>query len=141
MVARPRIAGDFHARAMPMAPSADARRRTGRQTAAEMQIINHTHLPRTERDGCREQLVAGPSLGVAALSAHLCSLAAGAATPLRVHAGVCVVLVLDGFGKQRLAGSPQSFHGPCTLVVPAGTEHQIVNTGVTPLQLVLIDPT
>ena len=103
-----------------------------------MHVINHTSLPREHGDGCECQTVAGPQLCDAPFEVRLLRLEAGAATPPCRHDTARVVLVLSGSGKERLEGAPQSFHAPCTVHVPAGSEHQIVNNGVTPLQLVVI---
>ena len=102
-----------------------------------MHVINHTSLPREQRDGCDCQTVAGHALG-GPFEVQMLQLAPGAATPPRRHAAARVVLVLAGSGKQRLEGAPQSFQAPCTVQVPGGAEHQIINSGLTPLQLVVI---
>ena len=102
-----------------------------------MHVINHTSLPREQRDGCDCQTVAGREFG-APFEVQMLQLAPGAATPPCRDAAARVVLVLAGSGKQRLEGAPQSFHAPCTVHVPAGAEHQIINNGLTPLQLVVI---
>lgn len=104
-----------------------------------MHVINHTSLPRSSpSEGCECRLVAGATVGDAPVEVHLLQLAPGAATPSCCHDAALVVLVLDGCGKQRVEGAPQSFAAPCTLCVPAGAAHEIVNNGVTPLQLVVI---
>ena len=102
-----------------------------------MHVINHTSLPREQRDGCDRQTVAGRELGTP-FEVQLLQLAPGAVTPPCRHAATRVLLVLAGSGKQRLEGAPQSFHAPCTVQVPGGAEHQIINNGLTPLQLVVI---
>jgi quercetin dioxygenase-like cupin family protein len=102
-----------------------------------MHIINHASLPREQRDGCELQTVAGHALG-SPFEVQMLQLAPGAATPLHRDASARVVLVLAGSGKQRLEGAPQGFQGPCTVHVPAGAEHQFINNGLTPLQLVVI---
>ena len=103
-----------------------------------MHVIDHTCLPRDSAEGRECQTVASPALCGVPFEVRVLRLAPGAATP----AGCCeraqVVLVLGGSGKERRDGGPQGFHAPCTLHVPAGAEHQIVNNGVTTLQLVVI---
>ena len=103
-----------------------------------MLVISHACLPCTDHDGCTCRTVAGPALGASPIDASLWTVPAGAAMPVRQHDSPSVVLVLAGSGKHRVAGAPQGFRGPCTLVVPPGTEHEIVNTGALPLQLVVI---
>jgi uncharacterized RmlC-like cupin family protein len=121
--------------------------RAGRGTLAlivteppAMHVIRHGALPRTSTGGCHQQLVAGAGLGQAPVEVHLLSLDAGGHTHTAAHGEVRVVLVLAGSGKQRLGSDPQSFHAPCTLIVPAGVSHEIVNNGMLPLQLVAIGP-
>ena len=87
-----------------------------------MHVINHTSLPREHGDGCECQTVAGPQLCDAPFEVRLLRLEAGAATPPCRHETARVVLVLSGSGKERLEGAPQSFHAPCTVHVPAGSE-------------------
>jgi len=120
-----------------MAPLGDAAGAAARHTAG-MLVISHACLPYANHDGCTCQTVAGPALGVSAIDASLWTVPVGAAMPVSRHDGPCVVLVLAGSGKQRVAGAPQSFRGPCTLIVPPLAEHEIVNTGALPLQLVVI---
>jgi quercetin dioxygenase-like cupin family protein len=103
-----------------------------------MLVISHACLPSSDHDGCTCRTVAGPALGAGAMEASMWTVPVGAATPARQHDGACVVLVLAGTGKHRVAGAPQGFSAPCTLIVPARAEHEIVNTGALPLQLVVI---
>ena len=103
-----------------------------------MLVISHACLPCLDHDGCTSRTVAGPAFGVDAFDASVWTVPVGAATPARQHDGACAVLVLAGSGKHRIAGAPQHFHAPCTLLVPPRAEHEIVNTGALPLQLVLI---
>jgi quercetin dioxygenase-like cupin family protein len=120
-----------------MAPLGDAAGAPTPDTAG-MLVISHACLPCSSHDGCTCRTVAGPALGVCAIDASVWSVPVGAATPARLHEGTCVVLVLAGSGKHRVAGAPQSFRAPCTLIVPPLAEHEIVNTGALPLQLVVI---
>jgi mannose-6-phosphate isomerase-like protein (cupin superfamily) len=103
-----------------------------------MHVINHASLPREQRDGRDCQTVAGRELDGAPFEVQMLQLAPGAVTPPSRHTAARVLLVLAGSGKQRLDGAPQSFQAPCTVHVPGGAEHQIVNNGLTPLQLVVI---
>jgi mannose-6-phosphate isomerase-like protein (cupin superfamily) len=49
-----------------------------------------------------------------------------------------VVVALEGSGKLVLEGGPERFQAPCTVVLPAGATHRIVNNAATPLQLVCV---
>jgi quercetin dioxygenase-like cupin family protein len=103
-----------------------------------MHVINHASLPREQRDGRDCQTVAGRELDGAPFEVQMLQLAPGAVTPPSRHTAARVLLVLAGSGKQRLEGAPQGFQAPCTVHVPGGCEHQIINNGLTPLQLVVI---
>jgi hypothetical protein len=103
-----------------------------------MHIVHHAHLPHLHIG--RELCVAAAdrSRGIEAFEVWVRTLETGAHTePLR-HGGELVVLALAGGGKVLIDGGPQRFHGPCTLVVPADTQFQLVNDGTVPLQLVWI---
>ncbi|MGE5115983.1 MAG: cupin domain-containing protein [Betaproteobacteria bacterium] len=103
-----------------------------------MHVIDHTCLPRDAADGRECQTVASQALCGVPFEVRVLRLAPGAATPPGRCGTAQVVLVLAGSGKQRVDGGPQGFHAPCTVHVPAGAEHQIVNNGMTTLQLVVI---
>lgn len=103
-----------------------------------MHVIDHTCLPRDAADGRDCQTVASPALCGVPFEVRVLHLAPGAATPRGCCGAAQVVLVLAGSGKERRDGCPQGFHAPCTVHVPAGAEHQIVNNGVTTLQLVVV---
>lgn len=105
-----------------------------------MLIISHASLVPSHRGDCSCRIVAGPSLGTAGLQVAEWTLAPGASANLRTQPGAFVVVVSAGTGKQRLAGEPQSFAAPCTLVVPERAEHEVVNTGSVVMQLLVIEP-
>jgi quercetin dioxygenase-like cupin family protein len=105
-----------------------------------MLIINHASLAHLRRGECTCRIVAGPSLGEVALQVVEWTLPPGAGANLRSQPGAFTVIVSSGTGKQRLAGEPQSFAAPCTLVVPEGTEHEVINTGSVTMQLLAIEP-
>ena len=121
-----------------MAPLADVAGSRRRHTGG-MLVISHSSLPCTVQNGCTRQAVAGSGIGGTAIEASLWTVPVGAATPPHVSPGGRVVIVLAGCGKHRLAGQPQSFRAPCTLIVPSRADHEIVNIGVLPLQLVVIE--
>jgi quercetin dioxygenase-like cupin family protein len=62
----------------------------------------------------------------------------GGHLPVQRHGGELVGLALAGSGKLLVAGGPQRFQSPCTLVIPPDTEFQVVNNGAVALQLVLV---
>lgn len=105
---------------------------------SSLPVIRHGALPCHHEAGCRRQLVAGPELGALPLRVELLSLEAAARTGGTAQAAPQALVVLAGSGKLRLGCDPQAFQSPCTLLVPAGVAHEIVNNGVLPLQLVVI---
>jgi quercetin dioxygenase-like cupin family protein len=104
-----------------------------------MLIISHASLLPSRRGDCSCRLIAGPSLGTAWLQVVEWTLAPGASANLRHQPGAFAVVVSSGAGKQRLAGEPQAFAAPCTLVVPERVEHEVVNTGSVAMQLLAIE--
>jgi len=104
-----------------------------------MLIISHASLLPSRRGDCSCRLIAGSSLGTAWLQVVEWTLAPGASANLRHQPGAFAVVVSSGTGKQRLAGEPQSFAAPCTLVVPERVEHEVVNTGSVAMQLLAIE--
>ena len=104
-----------------------------------MLVISHSALPRDPPDG------PNPRVGVAgAAPGSSCCVQASnawipcAATGCHRHDGELAILVLQGSGKLQLPDGPQRFQAPCTLIVPAGAEHQVVNHGGGLLQLVAV---
>lgn len=105
----------------------------------DMLVINHSALPRDPPDGPNPRVgVAGFAQGIRGFEAWTQQLAPGAATPPQRHDGELAILVLQGSGKLQLPDGPQRFQAPCTLVVPPGAEHQVVNHGGGLLQLVIV---
>jgi quercetin dioxygenase-like cupin family protein len=103
-----------------------------------MYVIHHSPAEPTGAEGEQRLALTDPAQGITRFAAWLHTLAPGARTlPLR-HQGERAVLVLDGSGKLLVDGAPQRFQSPCTLVVPPGTEHELVNQGATPMQFVVI---
>jgi hypothetical protein len=109
-----------------------------RAPAASMHVIHHAHLPHLHLGGELCIAAADRSRGITGFEVWVRTLEPGVHTePLR-HAGELVVLALAGGGKLLIDGGPQRFHGPCTLLVPAATQFQLVNNGTEPLQLVWV---
>lgn len=117
---------------------ADAGFATVQGMDSPLPVIRHGALPSHSEAGCRRQLVAGPAIGALPLRVELLSLEVAARTASAAQAEPQALVVLAGSGKLRLGCDPQPFQSPCTLLVPAGVAHEIVNNGVLPLQLVAI---
>ena len=63
-------------------------------------------------------------------------MAPGGATPPHRHACDEAVVCLAGEGTLFIDGVRHGFGGGQTIVVPGDVEHQIVNTGTRPLEIV-----
>jgi mannose-6-phosphate isomerase-like protein (cupin superfamily) len=103
-----------------------------------MRIINHTALVHEALQGVQRTCVAGTSQGIHGFEVWVDQVDPGASTPLSRHGGELVLVAMDGSGKLLLADGPQRFQAPCTLVVPAGAEHQVANVGTGVLRLITV---
>ncbi len=74
--------------------------------------------------------------GLSSLSVWHQTLQAGAGTPVHRHDCDEVVMCTAGWGEVRSDGQVQRFTADCTVVLPAHREHQIVNAGPGPLEIV-----
>jgi quercetin dioxygenase-like cupin family protein len=79
---------------------------------------------------------AGHDDGLQQLSLWRQTLAAGAATPPHRHDCDEVVLCLSGWGELHIDGQAQRFGADSTLVLPAGSEHQIFCVGPMALEII-----
>lgn len=79
---------------------------------------------------------AGEADGLSQLSVWRQTLAPGAATPPHKHDCDEVVLCLGGCGELHVDGAVKRFGGDSTLVLPREREHQILNAGPVPLELI-----
>ncbi|HUP07307.1 MAG TPA: cupin domain-containing protein [Caldimonas sp.] len=105
-----------------------------------MHVIHHAALPRQADAGCSTRTVAGASVCAAPFVVRTVAIDPGACTAAPA-ADALVLIALDGTGKLLVDGAPQRFHAPCTLIVPEGASHRVVNDGATPLQLVCVHAT
>ena len=106
-----------------------------------MRIINHTALVHEALQGLQRACVAGASHGIHQFEVWVDQLDPGASTPLSRHAAEQALIVMDGSGKLLLSDGPQRFQAPCTLVVPAGADHQVANVGTGVLRLITVKTT
>lgn len=79
---------------------------------------------------------AGQAEGLTQLSVWRQTLAPGAATPPHRHDCDEVVLCQSGQGELHVGDQAFRFGPACTLVLPRGRDHQIFNTGSTPMEIV-----
>ena len=101
-----------------------------------MHVIDHSTLPRLRADGLQRFAAAHRGLGFAPFELWIEILEIDARADLQPIESARVVLVLTGHGKLLVDGAAQRFHAPCSLVLPAGTDGQVVNIGAEPMQFV-----
>jgi mannose-6-phosphate isomerase-like protein (cupin superfamily) len=86
--------------------------------------------------GVAHVTLASAADGLSQLSVWRQTLAPGAATPPHRHDCDEVVLCLSGAGEVRSEGRVVGFGADCTVVLPAGRDHQLFNTGPQALEIV-----
>ena len=101
-----------------------------------MKVIDNATLPHAQLPGLDHVTLAGASMGLHKLSVWRQTIAPGGATPPHFHACEEVVLVSAGTGAIHMASGSHRFAAGTTLVIRPLEEHQIVNTGNTPIELV-----
>lgn len=105
-----------------------------------MYVHRHADLPAATLPGIEHTTLASADLGARQLSVWRQTVAPGAATPPHRHDCEEVVLVESGRGHLHIDGALVEFGPHSTLVLPAGREHQIVNSGDEPLRLLAAFP-
>lgn len=103
-----------------------------------MYVHRNAELPRASLPGIEHTTLAGRDLGALHISMWSQSLAPGAATPLHRHDCEEVVLIESGRGQLHIDGGIVEFGPDSTLVLPAGRDHQIVNSGDEPLRTLAV---
>jgi hypothetical protein len=101
-----------------------------------MHVIDHSTLPRLHVAGRQRFAAAHRGLGFAPFELWMEVLEIDGRADLQPIERARVVLVLTGHGKLLIDGAAQRFHAPCSLLLPAGTDGQVVNIGAEPMQLV-----
>jgi hypothetical protein len=101
-----------------------------------MHVIDHSTLPRLHAEGRQRFAAVHQGLGFAPFELWMEVLEIDARIDLQPIECARVVLVLTGHGKLVVDGAAQRFHAPCSLVLPAGIDSQVVNIGAEPMQLV-----
>lgn len=91
--------------------------------------------PPVTAGGTRQTPLTSWQDGLWLLSLARVSIAPGAATPLQRHFCEKAIFVLSGCGELHVEDTVQRFGPDCTLVVPLGADHRIVNTGAAPLTM------
>jgi mannose-6-phosphate isomerase-like protein (cupin superfamily) len=93
-------------------------------------------LPPSPIPGIAHRTLARRGNGLDALSVWRQTIAPGNATPPHRHDCDEVVVVVAGAGTLFIDGRTLPFQAGDTLVLPAGRDHQIVNTGAQALAMV-----
>jgi hypothetical protein len=101
-----------------------------------MHVIDHSTLPRLHAEGRQRFAAAHQGLGFAPFELWMEVLEIDARIDLQPIECARVVLVLTCHGKLVVDGAAQRFHAPCSLVLPAGIDSQVVNIGAEPMHLV-----
>jgi mannose-6-phosphate isomerase-like protein (cupin superfamily) len=101
-----------------------------------MKVVDNATLPHAQLPGLDHVTLAGSDVGLRSLSVWQQTIAPGAATPPHFHDCEEVVLVSAGTGAVHLSSGSQTFGASTTLLIPPLEQHQIVNTGSTPMQLI-----
>jgi quercetin dioxygenase-like cupin family protein len=105
-----------------------------------MYVHRNADLAGASLPGIDHTTLAGTDLGARSLSLWRQTLAPGAATPEHRHDCEEVVLVEAGEGRLLIDGGVVEFGPDTTLVLPAGRDHRIVNSGNAPLRLLAAFP-
>ena len=103
-----------------------------------MYIHRNSELASAALPGIQHTTLAGRDLGASQLSMWRQTAAPGASTPSHRHDCEEVVLVESGCGRLLVDGITVEFGPDSTLVLPAGRDHQIVNSGDAPLRLLAV---
>lgn len=101
-----------------------------------MNVLSQQRPAPTALPGIDHATWAGAAQGLGQLSVWRQTLAPGAATPPHRHGCDEVVLCLGGQGEVRIDGRTQRFGADTTVVLPKGLEHELVNVGAVPLEVV-----
>ena len=100
-----------------------------------MKVVDNATLPHAQLPGLDHVTLAGADAGLHHLSVWQQTIAPGAATPPHFHDCEEVVMITAGTGVIHLPSSSHTFAAGATLLIPPLEQHQIVNTGSTPMAL------
>ena len=103
-----------------------------------MNVIEQTLPSPAPIPGVSHATWASGTDGLRQLSVWRQTLAPGAATPPHRHECDEVVMCHSGDGELHIDGSVQRFAGPCTVILPKDSMHQLFNVGATPMELTAV---
>jgi mannose-6-phosphate isomerase-like protein (cupin superfamily) len=101
-----------------------------------MYVNENRSRPAAGIPGIHHVTLAGSDDGLRSLSVWRQSVDPGGATPPHRHDCEEVVLIESGHGELHIGGAVHRFGPDTTLVIPANADHQIFNTGTTPLRTI-----
>jgi mannose-6-phosphate isomerase-like protein (cupin superfamily) len=101
-----------------------------------MKLVDNATLPHAQLPGLDHVTLAGAEVGLRKLSVWQQTIDPGGATPPHFHDCEEVVLITAGSGAVHVPSGSHAFGAGTTLLIPPLEEHQIVNTGSTPMELV-----
>ena len=100
-----------------------------------MYVQDNVTLPQAALPGIEHTTLACSDNGLRHLSVWRQTIDGGQATPPHRHTCEEVVMVQSGTGELHIAGEVHRFGPDTTLVIPPDLDHQIINTGTQPMQL------
>jgi quercetin dioxygenase-like cupin family protein len=103
-----------------------------------MNVHDQTRPQATPMPGIHHATWAGRQEGLTQLSLWRQTFGPGAVTPPHRHDCDEVVLCLSGWGELLIDGGVQRFGADQTVVLPRNREHQILNAGPMPLEIVAV---
>ncbi|MFZ5450907.1 MAG: cupin domain-containing protein [Thermodesulfobacteriota bacterium] len=101
-------------------------------------LIENEKVKKVHLMGLIQQTLAGEKQGLKTMEVWLLTLPPGAETPVNQHYGEVVVITLKGAGYAIVDEDRFDLFPNTTLVIPARTTRQAVNTGDEDLVLLLI---
>lgn len=100
-----------------------------------MYVLDNAKLPKAVLPGIEHTTLACARDGLAKLSVWRQTVVPGGATPPHRHDCEEVVVIVSGRGELRVNDEVFAFGPDTTLVVPQNVDHQILNTGDAPLEM------
>ncbi len=94
-----------------------------------MPVVKNSSLENFNLPGLSHRTFAGPEHGMKNLEVWGQVIEAGAATPVHRHACEEAIVILEGSGTLTIEGVSTSFGPNSTLIIPADSVHQIINSG------------
>jgi mannose-6-phosphate isomerase-like protein (cupin superfamily) len=101
-----------------------------------MYVLSNAQPAAVGLPGLQHATLAGSADGLRRLSLWHQSIEAGAATPPHRHDCEEAIIVRSGRGELHIKGEVHAFGPDTTLVIPANVDHQIINSGSEPLELI-----